>query len=80
MSAWVVISVYGNYLEFIGVYFNFLLFFKSVDVVDGSLCVKGALIRIESVGDNLGDVVSVYNVACVDCLLVGKGRCRWCNN
>ena len=36
MSAWVVVSVYGNEMEFIGVCFNFPLFFESVDVVDDS--------------------------------------------
>ena len=41
---WVVISVYGNNLEIIDGRFYFLLFFESVDVVDGSLCGKSAVI------------------------------------
>ena len=41
MSAWVVISVYRNDLEIIGVSFNFPLFFECVD---GSLFGKSAVI------------------------------------
>ena len=63
----VVISAYGNCLEFIGVCSNFPLFFKSVDVVDGSLCGKGAVIWIEFFRDNLGDVVGACNVGCGGC-------------
>ena len=48
----VVISAYGNDLEFIDVCFKFPLFFESLDVVDGSLCGKGAENWIESVGDS----------------------------
>ena len=54
-------------MEFIDICFNFPLFFESVDVVNISLCDKGAVIWIESVEDNLGDVVSVCNVVCVGC-------------
>ena len=54
-------------MEFIDICFNFPLFFESVDVVNISLCDKGAVIWIESVGDNLGDVVGVCNVVCVGC-------------
>ena len=50
-------------MEFIGVCLNFLLFFKSVDVVDGSLCGKDAITWVEFVGANLGDVVDVCNVS-----------------
>ena len=46
---------------------NFPLFFESVDVVYGSLCGKGAVIWVEFVGDNLGDVVGACNVGCVGC-------------
>ena len=66
MSAWVVISVYRNDLEIIGVSFNFPLFFECVD---GSLFGKSAVIWIESMGD-LGDIVGVCNVVCV-------GGCWW---
>ena len=31
------------------------------------LCGKGKVIRVEFVGDNLGNVVGVYNVGCVGC-------------
>ena len=34
-------------------------------MVDGSFCGKGAVIWVECVGDNLGDVVRVCNVGCV---------------
>ena len=36
-------------------------------MIDSSLCGNGAVILIESVGDNLGDVVGVCNVICVGC-------------
>ena len=58
-------SVYENDMKFIDACYNFPLLFKSVDVVDGSLCVKGAEIWVESVGHNLGDLVGVCNVGCV---------------
>ena len=71
MSAWVVISVYGNDLEFIGVFF-FPLFLESVDVIYG--CGKGVVIWIEIVGDDLGYVVSVCTMECsLSGLLVGEG-------
>ena len=63
----VVISVYGIDLEFIGVCFNYPLFFESVDVVEGCLCGKGAVIWIESVRDDLSDPVVICNVVCVGC-------------
>ena len=63
----VTVSGCGNYLDFIGVYLNFPLFFYSVDVVDGSLCCKSPIIWVECVGDNLGDVVGVCNIGCVRC-------------
>ena len=56
-----------NDLEFVCVRFNFLMFFKGIDVFDGSLCGEGAVIWIESVGDNLGDVIGVCNFVCVGC-------------
>ena len=72
----VVITIHGNDLEFIGVCLNFPYIFESVDMVDGSLCGKGAVIWVESVGGNLGDVVGV-SLKCFLCgLLVGEGRCR----
>ena len=43
------------------------MFFESVDVFVGSLCVVGAVIWIETVGDNLGDVIGVCNVVYVGC-------------
>ena len=65
-------SGYGNDMEFVGVCFDFPLFFKSVDVCDGSLCGEGAVIWVEMIGDNLGDVVGVCNVVCV-VLWMGRG-------
>ena len=73
MKAWVVASVYGNDLEFACVCFNFPMFSKSVDVFDDFFCTEGAVIWIESVGDNLGNVIGASNVVC-------DGRCRWCKN
>ena len=52
-------------MDIICVCFNFPLFFESVDVFDGSLCGEGTVIWVESVGDNLSDVVVVCNVVCV---------------
>ena len=59
----VVITIYGNDLEFIDACLNFSLFFESVDVDDGSFS-KGAVIWVEYVVDNLGDAVGVCNVGC----------------
>ena len=52
-------------MEFVCVSLNFPIFFKSIDVFHGSLRGEGAVIWVESVGDNLGDVISVCNVVCV---------------
>ena len=47
---WVAVSAYGNDLEFACVCLYFPMFFKSVDVFDGSLCGEGAVIWVGSVG------------------------------
>ena len=39
----------------------FLFFLESIDVIDVYLCGKCAVIWIESVGDNLGNVIGVCN-------------------
>ena len=69
---WFVVSIYGDDLEFIDVCYNSPLFFENADVIDGSFRGKGAVIWIENMGDNLGNVVGV----CLCGLLVGEGRCH----
>ena len=73
----VVSSGYEIDLNFIGVCMTFPLFFESVDVVDVSLSGKGAVIWVESVGDNLGDNVGVCNVELVVWAVMRKGGEIW---